>query len=45
LIAPDLGLFPVQQLRQHRAVGHVGRRRHCRVHQLGPAGDLDECKE
>ena len=34
LIVPDIGLLRVQQLRQHGAVGHTRRRRHCRVNEL-----------
>src|ERR1700745_1615601 len=31
LITPHTGLLPVQQIRQYRAVGDIGRRRHHRV--------------
>jgi hypothetical protein len=34
LITPHPGLLPMQQLGQDRAVGDIGRRRHCRMDQL-----------
>ena len=37
LITPYPGLITVQQIGQHRAVGHIGRRRHRRVDQFGAA--------
>jgi hypothetical protein len=39
LIAPHAGLFAVQQIRQHDAVGDIGRRDHRGVNQFCPAVD------
>ena len=41
LVAPDMGLFAMQQFRQNCRVGHVGRRRYHRVHQLALAVHAD----
>src|SRR5215510_14713796 len=41
LIAPHAGFVPVQQLGQHRTVGDIRRRRHCRVDQLAAAVDAE----
>ena len=37
LIPPHPGLLPMQQIRQHRAVGNIGRRRYHRMDQLAAA--------
>src|SRR5262249_48001805 len=39
LIPPHPGLLPMQQIRQHRAVGNIGRRRYHRMDQLAAAVD------
>ena len=41
LIARHPGLLPMQQIRQHRAIGGIGRRVYCRVDQPGAAVDAD----
>src|SRR5215469_3946816 len=39
LIPPHPGLLPMQQIRQYRAVGNIGRRRYHRMDQLAAAVD------
>lgn len=41
LIAPDPCLLPMQQLRQHLAVMHIGRRRRHRMTHVGAAVHVD----